>query len=247
MSKLSGKTALITGAAKRIGSVIAARLAHEGVNIVVHYRNSRKEAEATHAKIGELGVKSWILSCDLSNPKDCETLIDRAIDSAGKLDILINNASIFTARNFDDFKLGDINGEMDINAWVPLILSRKFAAKANEGQIVNLLDTRIRGYDSNHFPYYLSKRMLETITEFLALELAPRIRVNGVAPGLIMPPEGKGDSYLERLKDGVPLKKRGSPSDVAEAVFFLTMNDFITGQIIYVDGGKHLTQTIEGF
>ncbi len=245
MSKLSGKIALITGGAKRIGRLIATQLAHEGIDIVVHYRNSKKEAEDICAEIADLGVKSWIFPCDLSSPKACETLIDEAIDSAGKLDILINNASIFSAREFDDFKLEELNSEMSVNAWAPLILSRKFSTRTEVGQIVNLLDTRIRGYDSSHFPYYLSKRMLETITEFSALELAPGIRVNGVAPGLILAPEGRDDSHLERLRDSVPLKKHGSPSDVAEAVLFLVRSDYITGQVIYVDGGKHLVQTIE--
>ena len=246
MPGLSGKTALVTGSARRIGSAIATHLAHEGVNVVIHYHESKEEARKLHNEIVKLGVKSWLFSCDLADPEECKTLIDEAIASAGELDILVNNASVFSAKNFHDFDVEDVNAEMRTNAWAPLILSRHFSEKTEKGQIVNILDTRIVGYDFNHFTYYLSKRMLETLTESLALKLAPRIRVNGVAPGLVLAPEGKDKSYLNRLKDEVPLRKHGSPSDVVNAVIFLLKSEFITGQVIYVDGGKHLVQTIEG-
>jgi len=246
MSELMGKTALVTGGAKRIGSAIALGLAEEGVNVVVHYSKSRDEAAELQEDIRKLGVKSWLASADFNDPDSCKQLITESFELAGKLDILINNASVFLASAIDSVSLETINAEMSTNAWTPFLLSRYFAEKAEYGKIVNLLDTRIVGYDFNHVAYYLSKRMLEVVTKMLALKLAPKITVNGVAPGLILPPKGKDLSYLEFQKEKVPLKKYGSVSNIVDTVLFFLKNDFVTGQIIHVDGGKHLIQTIEG-
>jgi hypothetical protein len=246
MSGLTGKTALVTGGAKRIGSAIALGLAKEGVNVVVHYSKSRDDATKLQEEIRKLGVKSWLASADFNDPNSCRQLITTSHKLSGKLDILINNASIFLASAIDSVSLEAVDAEMLTNAWTPFLLSRYFAEKAEYGKIVNLLDTRIVGYDFNHVAYYLSKRTLEVLTKMLALKLAPRITVNAVAPGLILPPKGKDSGYLELQKDQVPLKKYGSVSNIVDTVLFFLKNDFVTGQIIFVDGGKHLIQTIEG-
>ena len=246
MSDLTGKTALVTGGAKRIGSAIAKGVAKEGVNVIVHYHKSKDEAAKLQEEIERSGVKSWIASADLNDANSCRQLIVKACQLSGRLDILINNASIFLASTIESVDLEAINAEMLTNAWAPFLLSRYFAEKAEHGKIVNLLDTRIVGYDFNHVAYYLSKRMLEVLTKMLALKLAPKVTVNGIAPGLILPPKGKDSSYLELQKNKVPLKKYGSVSNIVDTVLFFLMNDFVTGQVIYVDGGKHLTQTIEG-
>ena len=246
MSQLAGKTALVTGGAKRIGSAIAGGLAKEGVNVVVHYSKSRDEATKLREEVRRMGVKSWLASADFNDPDSCKQLIVKSYELAGRLDILINNASVFLPTTIESVDLEAMNIEMLTNAWAPFLLSRYFAEKAESGKIVNLLDTRIVGYDFNHVAYYLSKKMLEVLTKMLALKLAPKITVNGVAPGLILPPKGKDTSYLELKKDEVPLKKYGSISNIVETVLFFLKNDFVTGQIVHVDGGKHLTQTIEG-
>jgi len=246
MSQLAGKTALVTGGAKRIGSAIAVGLAKEGVNVVVHYSKSRDEATKLREEVRRMGVKSWLASADFNDPDSCKQLIVKSYELAGRLDILINNASVFLPTTIESVDLEAMNIEMLTNAWAPFLLSRYFAEKAESGKIVNLLDTRIVGYDFNHVAYYLSKKMLEVLTKMLALKLAPKITVNGVAPGLILPPKGKDTSYLELKKDEVPLKKYGSISNIVETVLFFLKNDFVTGQIVHVDGGKHLTQTIEG-
>jgi hypothetical protein len=173
-------------------------------------------------------------------------LIEKSRKTAGVIDILVNNASVFSATDMGAVELEDIEVEMLTNAWAPFLLTRHFSENTDNGKVVNILDTRVAGYDFNHFAYFLSKRMLEILTKSMALKLAPRITVNGVAPGLILPPEGKDYAYLEQKKDTVPLKKYGSPSDVVETVLFLLRSDFVTGQIVYVDGGKHLIQTMEG-
>jgi NAD(P)-dependent dehydrogenase (short-subunit alcohol dehydrogenase family) len=246
MFELTGKTALVTGGAKRIGKAIAVGLAKQGANIIIHYGKSENEARKLQDEIVELGRKSWIVSADLGNPESCKELIAQACRSSGGIDVLVNNASVFSANDVNDVRLEDIEVNMLINAWAPFLLTRYFSEKTDHGKVVNILDTRVAGYDFNHFAYYLSKRMLEILTRSMALKLAPNITVNAIAPGLILPPEGKDYAYLEQKKDTVPLKKYGSVSDIVETVIFLLRSDFVTGQIVYVDGGKHLTQTIEG-
>ena len=246
MFDLTEKTAIVTGSAKRLGSAIAIGLAKQGANIVIHYDNSEEEAKRLRDEIIRLGSKSWLARADLKNPERCKELIEHSHRMAGKLDVLINNASVFSANDVRSARFDDIESDMLINAWAPFILTRYFSEKTDYGKIVNILDTRVVGYDFDHFTYYLSKRMLEILTNSMALKLAPRITVNGIAPGLILPPEGKDYTYLEQRKGTVPLKKYGSPSDIVETVLFLLRSDFVTGQVVYVDGGKHLVQTMEG-
>jgi len=246
MFELTGKTVLVTGAAKRLGNAIAFGLAKQGMNVIVHYDKSESEARNLRDEIVELGVKSWLVSADFSNSDSCKELVEQANELSGRIDVLVNNASVFSAGDMNHVRFEDIEVKMLTNTWTPFLLSRYFSEKTICGKIINILDTRIVGYDYDHFAYYLSKRMLEVLTKSMALKLAPDITVNGVAPGLILPPEGKDEGYLEQRKNSVPLRKYGSPSDVVETVLFLLRNDFVTGQIIYVDGGKHLVQTVEG-
>ncbi len=243
---LKGKTALVTGAAKRVGREIALALASEGAGVVIHCNRSRQEAEELGSLIGKSGGASWIVQADFEKPAEYTTLIDRSIDAAGKLDILINSASIFPVNTLKDLEYEDITRNVHINAWVPFALSRAFARKAGHGDIINLLDTRIIGHDFNHAAYILSKHMLSVLTEMTAIEYAPNIRVNAVAPGLILPPPGKDGTFLEQVKDMLPLKRYGSPENVADAVLFLLKNDFITGQTVFVDGGRHLREKSGG-
>lgn len=246
MFELAGKTALVTGAAKRIGNAIAVGLAKQGSNVIIHYNKSEREAEKLRDEIVELGLKSWLVRANLEDSESCRELIEKSYRLAGEIDVLVNNASVFSVSDIGNVELEHIEVDMVTNAWVPFLLSRYFSEKTDHGKIVNILDTRVAGYDFNHFAYYLSKRMLEILTESMALKLAPKTTVNGIAPGLILPPEGKDYTYLEQKKDTVPLKKYGSPSDIVETVLFLLRSDFVTGQVIYVDGGKHLIQTVEG-
>lgn len=246
MYELSGRTALVTGAAKRVGNAIAIGLAKQGANVVIHYGKSEEEAKSLRQELVRLGVKSWLVKADLSDPESCEKLIEKAHESSDEIDILVNNASIFSPNSIHNVTFEDVKLNLLVNAWTPFLLSRYFSERTENGRIVNILDTRIIGYDFDNFAYYLSKRMLEILTKSMALKLAPKITVNGVAPGLILTPEGKDYSYLEQKKDTVPLKKYGAVSNIVETVLFLLRNDFVTGEIIHVDGGKHLIQTLEG-
>jgi NAD(P)-dependent dehydrogenase (short-subunit alcohol dehydrogenase family) len=131
---------------------------------------------------------------------------------------------------------------MQIHAYAPLALSRAFAGQDPfvSGHIVNLLDSRVQDYDKLHVPYHLSKRSLLALTRMLAIELAPRVAVNAVAPGLILAPAGHGQEYMENLAHTNPMNRYGNPQDIVEAVLFLVQSEFITGQVIYVDGGRHM-------
>jgi hypothetical protein len=246
-SPLRGKTALITGAAKRIGRATALALAAQGANVVVHYRASADEASALCRELEALGVGAWSVAADLRQPDQCETLIERAQVVAGvNLDILVNSASTFSADDIATVTFESIADAMRVNAWAPFALGRAFARQASEGRIVNLLDTRIAGYDWKHVSYILSKHALAVLTRMMAVEFAPHVAVNAVAPGLILPPPGQDDADLDALKDTVPLRRHGDAVEVAEVIAFLASSRFITGVIIYVDGGRHLWEYTPG-
>ena len=238
--EIAGQTALITGAAKRLGRAIAERLADEGINVIVHYRRSREEAEAAAKDLSQRGVRAWTVAADLEKPEEAERLVEQAWQCSGGFSILINSASIFEKGPLMDTSYESFIRHLTTNAWAPLAIARAFARKVAAGQVVNLLDARVGGYNFTHAAYFLSKRMLEYLTRHLALELAPAFRVNAVAPGLILPPAGEGPDYLDRLTDTVPLKAHGEPKDVADAVVYLLKGGFVTGQTLFVDGGRHL-------
>ncbi len=243
---LQGQTALITGAARRIGQEIALALADEGANIVIHYRTSAREAEELCSSVSQRGVKAWAVKADFNLPEDYESLIPRAKEAAGSLDILINSASIFFPGTIQEVDFKSLMENMQVNAWTPFVLSRHLAKSTGRGKIINLLDTRLHGYDWSHVAYILSKQVLSVLTRMIALELSPNFSVNAVAPGLILPPPGKDHSYLDQLVNTVPLGRHGDPGDITEAVLYLLKSDFVTGQVIHVDGGRHLMEYTHG-
>ncbi len=239
-SPLAGKTALVTGAAKRIGRAVSLALASSGVNVVIHYSRSSHDAETLAADLGRLGVQATPLQADLAEPEEAEALVGRA----GRIDLLVNNASVFEADTLETATLDRLVHAVKINAWAPFVLTRAFARQLGRGKVVNLLDTRVAGLDLAHAGYLLSKQMLAVITRMAAVAFAPGVTVNAVAPGLILPPPGQDEAYLARLARGLPLRRHGGPEDVARAVLFLLESDFITGQVVFVDGGRHLLESV---
>lgn len=241
--KLEGKIALVTGAGKRIGRSIAIALAEEGVHIVAHDRRALEtETIKVCEEVVDCGAKSWKVIADLEKPEEYGTLVSQALTIAGSLDIVINNASLFRPNTLKDVDFSSLTQHVQVNAWAPFVISREFARLVGRGKIVNLLDTKITGYDRQHVAYILSKHMLSALTDMCAVEFAPNITVNAVAPGLILPPSGKDEAYLDRLSHTIPLKRHGGPDDIADAVLYLLKSDFVTGQVIYVDGGRHLLE-----
>ncbi|HEQ71648.1 MAG TPA: SDR family oxidoreductase [Spirochaetia bacterium] len=244
---ISGKRALVTGAAKRLGRDITLALARAGTHVVLHYHSSKTEANKLADECRALGVQAHTVSADLSDSVAAAGLVAQATTQAGPLDILINNASVFPSSTLHDLTEEKLCDNVRVNALAPFLLTRAFATQTEDGVVINLLDTRITEYDRNHAAYHASKRMLATLTRMTALEFAPQIRVNGIAPGLILPPEGKDESYLAALTDTVPLGRHGSPEDIARTVLFLAGSAFITGEIIFVDGGRRMKGDMYGF
>lgn len=246
MWQLAGRTALVTGAAKRIGLAVAEALANEGVNIVVHYRSSEHEAEQAVGRLRQKDVQAWRVQADLSDPQEAASLFGQACDAAGSIDIVINSASIFPKGRLPEMTLDDVAVNVQINALAPFVIGRDLARQDRDGVIVNFLDTRIVEYDAAHTAYHISKRMLFTLTRMMALEFAPNVRVSGVAPGLVLPPPGEDESYLQRLASNNPLQRIGGPQGVVDAALFLVKSHFVTGQVIFVDGGYHMKGSTYG-
>jgi pteridine reductase len=246
------RTYLLTGAAHRIGRALAIGLAKDAAGIVIHYNTSESAAKLSAQEISKSGTKAFTIVADLNSAAQCEGLLKRAQDLAGPIDVLINNASIFEEGLLTEITVDDLNRNMMLNAYAPLLLSRSFV-ELNKGRkvsrlpvIINMLDSRITDYDRQHAAYHLAKRTLFSLTKMLALEFAPGVRINGVAPGLILPPKDKNQSYLEQLKSTNPLKAIGMVEQVVEAMRFLVNNEFVTGQVIYVDGGRNLLSNTYG-
>ena len=246
MGDLQGKTALVTGSAKRIGRGIALALAGAGANVVVHHNVSSDEAGEVVDEIRRAGAQAWPLRADFAEPTQAQDLVAHAVELAGPLDVLVNNASVFTMSELTSFTAEDLEENIRINALAPLVLCRAFAAQDRPGHIVNLLDSRVVTYDAKHVAYHLSKRVFRDLTRIMAIEFAPRIAVNAVAPGLILPPPGEDDSFLDRFASSNPLKRAGSVEEVAEAVLYLLRSEFVTGQVIFVDGGCHMEGSMYG-
>lgn len=240
---IRGMTALVTGGAKRIGRAIAVSLADAGVHVVVHCHRAG-DARELCSDLENRGVRAWEIEADLENPQQTEALLGKAVGIAGQIDIIVNNASIFHSGTAADTCFTDVMRHMQVNAWAPFVLGRELARHSAGGKVVNLLDSRIGWYDSSHLAYSLSKQVFAELTLVMAREFAPGIAVNGIAPGLILPPAGKDESYLDELAKSLPLKRHGSPADISQAVLYLLASDFLTGQIIFVDGGQNLTKNL---
>jgi pteridine reductase len=238
---LEGKTVLVTGAARRIGREIALALAGAGADVVVHHRRSQAAAKALAEEIRSAGGRAWAVRANLADEAECEVLVERAREAAGRLDLLVNNAAIFPESRVASVTMTELDRAVRINAWAPFVLSRRFAERAPEGAaIVNVLDTRVRGLDRGHVAYHASKSLLAVFTRLMAVEYAPRIRVCAVAPGPILPADGETPDAFEAATAAVPLRRCGTARDVADAVVFLAGASYVTGQVIYVDGGRHV-------
>lgn len=231
---------MITGGSKRIGKAIALMLSELGFNIALHYNDSLETAELLARNIRKKGRGCETFAADLSNRDDALTLIETVRKRFPDLNLLINNASIFQESQLKRSDLAKLEEHWAINLKAPFILICEFARICKKGNIINILDTHIVQNKSSHLAYLLSKKSLADLTKLAAVSLAPKIRVNGIAPGIILPPANKSNEYLNRLAKGIPLKRKGELSHIAISVKFLLDNDYLTGQILFNDGGEHL-------
>lgn len=239
MNNLHGKTILITGAARRLGRAFALACGRAGADVIIHHGHSPAEAESLRDELASLGARAWVLAADLSQPDTASQLIERASELS-PLNGLVNSASIFEPLSLHDTSLDDWNRHLNINLTAPFLLSQAFAKHVNTGRIVNILDWRATRPGADHFPYTISKSALAAMTKSLAVALAPHITVNGLALGAILPPSDQG-SASEKVIEAVPAKRWSEAGEVEEALLFLLSGPaYITGEIIHVDGGRHL-------
>lgn len=246
--ELHGRAALVTGAGVRIGAAVARRLAASGVDVVIHHHKSAGAARGLADEIRGTGVRAATVAADLSVAADRKGLVAAAAKAIGRpLDLLVNNASSYPARRLPDLTWKNLEADLAVNAWAPLELTLAFAKQVPRGvvgHVVNFLDARIVDDDRGHAGYFLAKRLLTDLTRLCALELAPGICVNAVAPGptLAAPgtAAGQGNAMLERLRQRLPLKRNPTADDLARAVIYLAGSRAHTGQILFVDGGRHL-------
>jgi pteridine reductase len=231
------KTVLVTGGAVRIGAEICRTFAKAGWQVAIHCRNSVEQARKL---VAELGNCASVFHADLTDSEERDELIPAVMARLDGLDALINNASVYHRRPLaecDDTTLAD---DFTINFIAPFQLMRQFHIHARRGVIINLLDCRVEWVDPGAGTYALAKKSLRDATEAAALEWAPDIRVNAVAPGLVLPPPGVDPEKMKPLIKNIPIKKPSPPEEVAKACRFLVETETITGQIIHVDGGLHL-------
>ncbi|MCC6569456.1 MAG: SDR family oxidoreductase [Anaerolineales bacterium] len=236
---LKNKTVLITGAARRLGRMFALACARAGADVVIHHAHSQADAESLRDEIARLGGRAWIFQADLSDSSQTGELI-RLVNRSTPLHCLVNSAAIFEPLAFDSTTLEEWNNHLAINLTAPFLLSQAFARQAEEGaRIVNILDWRALRPGADHFPYTVSKSALAAMTKSLAVALAPKITVNGLALGAILPP-ADGNASPDITKN-IPMKRWAKENEVEQALLFLlTSPTFITGEILHVDGGRHL-------
>ncbi len=234
------KAALITGGGKRLGKAISLSLAERGYDIAIHYNHSDKEAKETADLIREKGREAEIFQSNLSDIKQARTLLPRVFEVFPKCSILVNSASIFENIGFNDVTEEIFERDFNTNFKAPFFLSQDFSKGNNAELIINMLDMRINKIETEHFTYNLTKKALRDFTLMAAKALGPKIRVNGICPGPILPPPDKDIKYLEQIAKDTPLEKPGNPDYIITAVKYLLDNSFVTGQCLFVDGGQHL-------
>lgn len=250
--ELEGRTALVTGAAHRLGRAIACRLARGGARLAIHYGGSAEQAARTVADIEDDGGEAWAVQADLARSEAIEGLFGAVEQRFGGLDVLVNSAASFRSQPFDDISAADWDAVLSVNLRAPFLCTQAAArlmgttARPDDapGVVINVCDLSALGVWRGYAHHSVSKAGLLHLTRVAAWELAPRVRVNAIAPGAILPPPGEdpdGEAWRRRGED-VPLGRTGSPEDVAAAVAFVVENEFVNGALVPVDGGERLIQ-----
>ena len=237
------KVALVTGAAKRLGRVIALALVQEGFAVGVHYNSSARDADETLAAVAKAGGKAIALKADLAREAEVVTLIPKLTEAFGPLGVVVNNASLFDRDAAATVTRASWDAHMEANLRAPFVLTQTLAAqlpKGAEGLVVNMLDERVLNLTPHFVSYTLSKAGLWTLTQTLALALAPRVRVVGIGPGPTLPSPRQSQAQFDRQAAAMPLGRGADPEEVAETVRFILKARSMTGSIIMLDGGQHL-------
>jgi NAD(P)-dependent dehydrogenase (short-subunit alcohol dehydrogenase family) len=240
VKELTGKVALVTGGAVRVGLEIARALADAGADVAIGYRRSAAEARAAVRDLEARGVRAAALRADVARPREARALVTAAVKRLGRLDILVNNAALFFRTPVLTTTIVQFDRLLAVNLRAPFFLSQAAARAMGRrgGRIINIADVGAVRAWAGYVPYGISKAGVLMLTRGLAAALAPRIQVNAVAPGVVLLPEGFPRVSGRRLTARIPMGRHGRPADVAQAVrFFATCSDYITGQVLFVDGG----------
>lgn len=237
-------TALITGSSKRIGNSIAGHLAAKGWNIAVHFNHSENPAAelVRELLLNYPQQKFKMFKANLANINEVNKLLPNVISEMGEINLLVNNASVFDPAYLKETSVELFDAQLNVNLKAPFFLIRDFANQSKKGNIINFVDTRVTSNKSNFAAYSLSKKALWDLTQMAALELAPEIRVNAIAPGVTLPPEDKEEDYLQNLAQNIPMKKPGGLDPILRSVDFILENNHLTGQLLFADGGENLGQ-----
>jgi glucose 1-dehydrogenase len=239
-----GRIGIVTGGGVRVGRAIALGLARSGVDVFIHYNRSVVPAERTAAEAREFGVRAAVGSVNLSDPTKAAELVELGEQSLGTPSILVNSASGFPSDTISDVTVDDWRATFDLTLASPVFATQAFANALPEdldGAVVNITDVRTQKPYREHFSYVVAKGGIDTFTKTAALQLAPQVRVNAVALGVILPPSQEDDDYALKLAADLPLGRVGGTDPVVATILSLLENDFITGEIVRVDGGGHLT------
>jgi len=240
--ELAGRVALVTGAGRRVGRALAIALARRGATVAVHFHESERGARDTAALIGQQGGRAETFHADLTEASAPEVLIDAVVRSMGQLDVLVNSAAIMVRTPLAEVTTGQWDRIMALNLRAPFFLARAAAPhlRPRRGAVVNIADLAAFETWPAYVPHGLSKAALVHMTRSLARVLAPEIRVNAIAPGTVLLPDDWNAADAERLDRTTPLARQGSPDDVASALLFLLDAEYVTGETIIVDGGRHI-------
>jgi NAD(P)-dependent dehydrogenase (short-subunit alcohol dehydrogenase family) len=242
---MTRKLALVTGGAQRLGKAFALSLARMGYDILLHYHSSEEEAQRTKAEIEDIGREAFILQANLSHPDEIQALFSK-IDfilhnSSFIIKVLVNSASVMPVGHPRELPLEDWDAALDLNLRAPFLLAQEAAKRMTEGGlIVNVTDIGAQKAWSRYLSYAVSKSALESLTKVLARALAPSIRVNAIAPGLVLPSDVVTPAEWERLVKRLPLQRPARTEEITSALEFLVNNEYVTGQTIVVDGGYSL-------
>lgn len=241
---LKGKNALVTGSGIRLGRAIALALGEAGCNLALHYNTSVESVIQVKSELEKMGRKAQVFQQDLEDVSHVQDLMTRVCSEFGHIDILINNAGIYPAGSGKAATPEKINRVFNVNLFSPWLLISAFAnqlPREVQGKVINISDAKVFRNGTDHFSYRVTKQAINTITAMFALELAPNITVNAIAPGTMLPLQGYEHVDLQVVADRqIPLKRIGSPEIIAQNVLHILRQDFMTGQVIRVDGGEFL-------
>lgn len=242
--------ALVTGGGTRLGSHFALNLASRGYDIALHYNTSREPALRVAERVRAMSRRCELFELDFNMDRDPGHLVSEVATAMPGLNLLVNSASAYDAVATADTDRAMLEKQFGVNFFAPYLLTRRFATDVKAGSVINILDNKIAYQQYHYSAYLLSKKTLAEFTKMAALEFAPAIRINGIAPGVVLPMGSRTSEYLDWRIDGIPLKRQGLPEELCQAMNYLLDNPFVCGQILFVDGGEainHVGRNSETF